>query len=162
MWRCRAVWILGAPLPVVRVHVVFRNGAVPNFSRTELIHLKKNLARPYSALAFLLLSQRRHRDDGEAHMRRADVAQIARVVVRDYGSPLRLGVVSAQEGGKCAVDLLEALTDGTVSVGIWCDAKVSSPQRARVPQNRAVGQRLTSSPRRPGASDRAALSRYCS
>ena len=26
-------------------------------------------------------------DDGEAHMRRADVAQIARVVVRDHGPP---------------------------------------------------------------------------
>jgi hypothetical protein len=70
----------------------------------------------------LLLSSR-HRG-GE--MERADIEQIARLVLRDYGLPLKLRTVSVERTGECTVGFADSYSGSTtVSVGIWCDSKAS-------------------------------------
>jgi hypothetical protein len=64
-------------------------------------------------------------------MERADIERIARVVLRDYGLPLKLRTVSIEQTGECTIGFADSCSDvPTVSVGIWCDAKVS-PYRVR-------------------------------
>ena len=59
-------------------------------------------------------------------MEQAEIEQIARVVVREYGLPLTLREVMIQPAGRCTVGFSDSHSGtATVSVGIWCDAKVS-------------------------------------
>jgi hypothetical protein len=60
-------------------------------------------------------------------MEQMEVEQIARVIVRDYGLPLKLCKVSMQPNGECTVGFVDAYSGlETVSVGVWCDARVSA------------------------------------
>ena len=63
-------------------------------------------------------------------MEHVDIEQIARLVVRDYGLPLRFDAVSAAEPGRCIVGFTDPYSRATTSVGIWCDAK-ASPRSVR-------------------------------
>ena len=59
-------------------------------------------------------------------MERADIEHIARLVLRDYGLPLKLRTVSIERTGECTIGFADSYSGiSTVSVGIWCDAKVS-------------------------------------
>jgi len=55
-----------------------------------------------------------------------DVEAIARVVVRDYGLPLRLALVSTAPTGECIVGFAHTCAGPDVSIALWCDAKVSA------------------------------------
>lgn len=58
-----------------------------------------------------------------------DIEAIARVVVRDYGLPLRLAHVSTEPTGRCVVGFSHTCGAGTaVSIPLWCDARVSPYQ----------------------------------
>ena len=71
-------------------------------------------------------------------MGRTDVEKIARLVLRDYGLPLRLQTVSMGNSGECRVEFADSYSGlATVSVGIWCDAKVS-PYGVRESLKRAL------------------------
>ena len=59
-------------------------------------------------------------------MEQAEIEQIARVIVREYGLPLKLREVMIEPAGRCTVGFSDSYSGAaTVSVGIWCDAKVS-------------------------------------
>ena len=59
-------------------------------------------------------------------MEQAEIEQIARVIVRDYGLPLKLREVMIEPAGRCTVGFSDSHSGAAaVSVGIWCDAKVS-------------------------------------
>ena len=59
-------------------------------------------------------------------MEQAEIEQIARVIVREYGLPLKLREVMIEAAGRCTVGFSDSHSGtATVSVGIWCDAKVS-------------------------------------
>ncbi len=62
---------------------------------------------------------------GEAVVR-TDIEQIARLVLRDYGLPLKLQTVSVEPTGRCTIGFADSYSgQATVSVDIWCDGKVS-------------------------------------
>ena len=58
-------------------------------------------------------------------LEQAEIEQIARVIVREYGLPLKLREVMIEAAGRCTVGFSDSSGAATVSVGIWCDAKVS-------------------------------------
>lgn len=59
-------------------------------------------------------------------MNRFDIERIAGTVVREYGLPLRLDTISFVEPGRCVVRFAERFSPTIkVSVGVWCDEKVS-------------------------------------
>ena len=58
-------------------------------------------------------------------MERDEIERIARVVVRDYGLSLKLDRVSIGQTGQCTVGFADSYSGASVSVGIWCDEKVS-------------------------------------
>ena len=70
-------------------------------------------------------------------MRDADVEQIARTVVRDYGLPLKFGAVSTERPGHCTVGFLDSHSGETLSVGVWCDGK-ATPHHVRESLKRAL------------------------
>lgn len=59
-------------------------------------------------------------------MERVEIERIARLIICDYGLPLRLHTVSIEQAGRCVVGFSDSYSGETVSVGIWCDAKVSA------------------------------------
>ena len=60
-------------------------------------------------------------------MEQAEIEQIARVIVREYGLPLKLREVMIGAAGRCTVGFSDSYSGAAaVSVGIWCDAKVSA------------------------------------
>ena len=60
-------------------------------------------------------------------MEQAEIEKIARVIVRDYGLPLKFRQVSVEMAGRCTVGFTDSYSGATtVSVGIWCDGKVSA------------------------------------
>ena len=61
----------------------------------------------------------------------AEIEKIARVILREYGLPLKFREVMIGTAGRCTVGFSDSYSGAaTVSVGIWCDAKVS-PHRVR-------------------------------
>jgi hypothetical protein len=65
----------------------------------------------------------------EGTMLTTDVEAIARVVVRDYGLPLRLAHVSTEPTGQCVVGFSHTWGAGAdVSIPLWCDGRVSAYQ----------------------------------
>jgi hypothetical protein len=59
-------------------------------------------------------------------MSRADIEHIAKTVLRDYGAPFRFGAVSPERQGQCTIGFSDMVSGAAVSVGIWCDDKVSA------------------------------------
>lgn len=60
-------------------------------------------------------------------MERLDIEQIARHVLRDYALPFKLNSVKFEDGGRCTVGFADPYSaGGTLSVGVWCDAKTSA------------------------------------
>ena len=60
-------------------------------------------------------------------MEPTDIERIARLIVRDYGLPLRFDKVSLEHAGKCVVEFADAYRRApSISVGIWCDERVSA------------------------------------
>ena len=71
-------------------------------------------------------------------MEQAEIEKIAKVIVREYGLPLKLREVSIEPAGRCTVGFADSYSGATtVSVGIWCDAKVS-PHGVRESLKRAL------------------------
>jgi hypothetical protein len=62
-------------------------------------------------------------------MDRLDIERVAGLVVLHYGLPLRVASVSFDQPGRCLVAFSDSYSRAaTVSVAIWCDAKVSPHQ----------------------------------
>src|SRR5207244_2226700 len=62
----------------------------------------------------------------EVSVQRADVEQIARMVVRDYALPFKLNAVWVDRPGQCTVGFSDAYSGAAVCVEVWCDGKVSA------------------------------------
>ena len=59
-------------------------------------------------------------------MKPADIERIAQVILREYGLPLKLRQVAIEPAGRCTVGFADSYSGAmTVSVAIWCAAKVS-------------------------------------